>query len=152
MPSEAGSIMGLRETHGRGHLFRALLEGIAFDLRRGRGILEQATGSRIREVRVGGGGARSELVVQILADVLNLPVVRPQSEELSARGAALVAAVGAQLHPSLDAAVSALVPEAPRYVPDPSRVKTYDALYRRVFLRGGRELDALNQELATLVR
>jgi len=151
-PSEAGSIMGLRETHSRAHMFRALLEGIAFDLRRGREILEQATGTRIRELRVGGGGARSELVVQILADVLDLPVLRPSSEELSARGAALVAAAASGVHSSLDAAVAAMVPDAPGYSPDPGRVATYDALYRNVFTRGGEQLHALNRELSAFGR
>ena len=147
-PSETGAIVGLRETHSRAHLFRALLEGVAFDLRRGRAILERATGSRIRELRVGGGGARSPLVVQILADVMNLPVVRPASEELSARGAGIVAAAAAGVHRSVGASVAAMVPEAPRYMPDPERVSTYDALYRSVFSRGGPELSGLNRALS----
>jgi sugar (pentulose or hexulose) kinase len=147
-PSEAGSILGLRETHSRAHMFRALVEGIAFDLRRGREILERATGTRIHELRVGGGGARSQLVVQILADVMDLPVLRPPSEELSARGAALVAAAASGVHPGLSSAVSAMVPAAPRYAPDPERVRTYDALYRNVFMRGGAEMSALNRALS----
>jgi len=147
-PSEAGAILGLRETHSRAHLFRALLEGIAFDLRRGREILEQATGSKITELRIGGGGARSPLVVQILADVMNLPVLRPASEELSARGAALVAAAASGVHRGLGSAVAAMVPDAPRYTPEPAAVRTYDALYRTVFTRGAPELSALNRALS----
>jgi sugar (pentulose or hexulose) kinase len=135
-PDETGSALGFRETHTRGHFFRALLEGIAFDLKRGLSVLEGATGRRVTEIRVGGGGARSELVVQILAEALGLPVLRPRSEELAARGAAIVAAVGAGLHPSFDAAVAAMVPPAPIITPDPTHAALYQRLYEQVYLPG----------------
>lgn len=147
-PAEAGAMMGLRETHSRAHVFRSLLEGIAFDLRRGQGILQGATGARIEEVRVGGGGSRSDVVVQILADVLGLPVLRPPSEELAARGAALVAAAAAGVHPNLTAASSAMVPPAPRVEPDPAAVARYDDLYEQVWSPAPTELRRLSRALA----
>ncbi len=140
--------MGLRETHTRAHLFRSLLEGIAFDLRRGREILEGATGTEIKELRVGGGGSRSDVVVQILADVLDLPVVRPPSEELAARGAALVAAAASGVHANLDAAVAAMVPEAPTTKPQREAAEAYDALYERVWSQGTTETRRLSSQLA----
>lgn len=135
-PAETGTLTGVREVHTRAHLFRSLLEGIAFDLRRGLELLENVTGTPIHEIRVGGGGSRSDVVVQILADVLGRPVSRPPSEELAARGAAIVAAAGAGLHPNLDAAVSAMVPSAPSIPPIPANVVAYDRLYREVFVPG----------------
>jgi sugar (pentulose or hexulose) kinase len=135
-PAETGTVTGVREVHTRAHLFRSLLEGIAYDLRRGRELLENVTGVPWTEVRVGGGGSRSDVVVQILADVLGLPVLRPPSEELAARGAAIVAAAAAGLHPSLTAAVAAMVPDAPRIDPIPANVARYDRLYSEVFLPG----------------
>jgi sugar (pentulose or hexulose) kinase len=150
-PDETGTVIGLRETHTRAHMFRSLLEGIAFDLKRGLRILEGATGARIHELRVGGGGSRSDLVVRILADVLNLPLLRPPSEELAARGAAMVAAVGGGLHPSMDAAVAAMVPEAPRIEPDPGNVARYARVYD-VWARGADETRGLSRALARLRR
>lgn len=135
-PDETGTCIGLRETHKRGHFFRALLEGIGFDLRRGLGILESALHTSVKEIRVGGGGARSSVVVQILSDMMGLPVVRPESEELAARGAAVIAAVGAGLHPSLEAAVTAMVPEAPAIQPDQDNAMLYERMYRQVYLPG----------------
>lgn len=135
-PDETGVSLGFRETHTRGHFFRSLLEGIAFDLKRGLQVLENATGRRISEVRVGGGGARSEIVVQILAEVLGLPVLHPPSEELAARGAAIVAAVGAGLHSSYDEAVRAMVPEAPTVTPSPDNAALYQRLFDRVYVPG----------------
>lgn len=151
-PDETGTVTGMRETHTRGHLFRSLLEGIALDLRRGRLILEGATGARLTELRVGGGGSRSDLVVQILADVLDLPVVRPPSEELAARGAALVAATAAGLHPDMDGAVRAMVPDAPRVLPDPGRARLYARLYEEVFAPGIDEMKGLTRALARAQR
>ena len=142
-PAETGVVVGLREVHTRGHLYRALLEGIALDLRRGAELLQRVSGQRLQEIRVGGGGSRSDLSVQILADVLGLPVRRPASVELSARGAAIVAAVGSGLHPSVDAAVAAMVPDSPLVHPDPERVALYDRLYREVFEPGLDEMRGL---------
>ncbi|NLH48304.1 MAG: hypothetical protein GX444_06845 [Myxococcales bacterium] len=147
-PMETGTCVGLRETHTRGHFFRALLEGIGFDLRRGREILEKAAGVNIAEVRVGGGGSRSSVVVGILADILGVPIVRPPSEELAARGAAIVAAVGSRLYPSYDAAVSAMVPAAETVRPDAKRMALYSRIYREVYLPG---LDAVRKLSGRLV-
>ncbi len=147
-PAEAGTVMGLRETHSRAHVFRSLLEGIAFDLRRGLETLEGATGTKIREIRVGGGGSRSDVVVQLLADVLDLPVVRPTDMELAARGAALVAAVAGGLHPTMDAAVAAMVPPAVTIKPQREAVAAYDTLYEGVWSQGTAETRRLSRRLA----
>ena len=151
-PSETGTCIGLRETHTRGHFFRALLEGIGFDLRRGRGILEKALGTKVKEIRVGGGGARSHLVVQILADIQGLPVARPQSEELAARGAAIVAAVGSGVYPSIERAVKEMVPEAPVVQPDSSHVALYDRMYKNAYLPGLKILRKISGDLAAATR
>lgn len=142
-PAETGVVLGLREVHTRGHLYRALLEGIAFDLRHGAELLQRVSGTRLSELRVGGGGSQSDLAVQIIADVLDLPVRRPASVELSARGAAIVAAAGSGLHPSVDAAVAAMVPDSPVLFPDPTRVATYNRLYREVYEPGLDEMRGL---------
>ena len=146
-PEEVGSCLGLRETHSRGHLFRALIEGIAFDLKRGLTIIEDALNTRVTQLRVGGGGARSSLVVQILADVMELPVARPEFKELSARGAAIIAAVGSGVHPSIASAVSAMVPDAPIVSYDAARAARYRAMYRDVYLPGFKNLRAISRNL-----
>ena len=151
-PDETGTIIGLRETHTRAHLFRSLLEGIAFDLKRGQRILEGATGAKVTEARVGGGGSRSDLVVQILADVLDMPVFRPPSEELAARGAAMVAAVGGGVHADMPAASAAMIPEAPVVQPDPGRAAVYARIYDEVFSMGAEETKGLSRALARVRR
>lgn len=151
-PVETGSCIGLRETHTRSHFFRALLEGIGFDLKRGLGILEKGSGAKIAEVRVGGGGSRSSIVVQILADILGLPVVRPSSEELAARGAAIVAAVGSGVHGSYDEAIAAMVPEAAVVQPDLEATARYAKIYREVYLPGLKTIRRLSGKLSETIR
>lgn len=133
-PMESGTFVGLRDFHTRAHLFRAVVEGICFDLRRGLEVIEARLGTRTVELRVGGGGARSTFVVEVLRDVMGRPVRRPPSEELAARGAAMVAFVGSGHIRSMDDAVRALVPDAPLLAPDPKAATLYDARFRRAFL------------------
>ena len=151
-PFESGAMVGLRETHTRAHLFRALLEGIAFDLKRGLQVLERALNTTVKEVSVGGGGARSDVVVQILADVLGLPVVRPDSEELAARGAALTAAVASGIHRSTDDAVRAMIPDAPTINPQPKQARLYERLFRTVYLPGLKKVGRLSRALGEVPR
>ncbi len=147
-PNETGGWVGLVETHGRPHMFRALLEGIAFDLRRGLEILQTGLGARVRQLRLGGGGARSPLIAQIVADVLDLPVVRPDMHELAARGAAIVAAVGSGVHPSFSEAVSAMVPAKSALPPAAGAAARYERLYQQVYCPGLSRLGALSEALS----
>jgi xylulokinase len=105
-PSARGGWIGLTARHTRGHLIRSVVEGVSFamgqvlDLVRGIGV-------QVDTVRVGGGGARSALWRQMLADVFDTPVATTNTEEGPAYGAALLAGVGAGLWPSVSAACAA---------------------------------------------
>ncbi|MDP8254930.1 MAG: FGGY family carbohydrate kinase [Candidatus Alcyoniella australis] len=151
-PHETGTSVGFRETHNRGHFFRSLLEGIAYDLRRGLEIVDRATGSPVKTLAVGGGGSRSDVVVQILADVTGLPIRRPHSEELAARGAAIVAAAASGLHPDLETAVETMVPDAPLVEPIPENHRLYQRIYRRAYLPGLKILRKTSDALASAYR
>ena len=89
-----GGFVGLGLRHDRGALARAVLEGVAYALRDGLDLIA-ATGQRPESARVSGGGARSELWLQILASVLELPLERTESEAGAAYGAALLGGVAA---------------------------------------------------------
>ena len=122
---------GLSAAHGRAHLARALLEGNAFALR---DVLEaiRTTGHAPVEIVCVAGGARGDLLRQIRADVTGLPVTRPDDVETTARGAAMLAAVGAGLHPDVPAASVAMA--SPRLEPLQPRAECseiYAVLYER---------------------
>ena len=107
-PHARAAWFGLTAAHGRAHLTRALVEGNALALR---DVIEAIAGTGAdapREVVCVGGGARGRLLLQVRASVTGLPVSRPEDVETTARGAAMLAAAGAGLHPSVAAAARAM--------------------------------------------
>lgn len=128
-PFARGAFVGLTLRHTRAHLVRAVLEGVAFGLRDALEIIREMDVA-VAEVRASGGGARSPLWRQILADVLGVEVVTVTTTEGAAYGAALLAGVGAGLFSSVEAACETAVAPTGRTVPDGGRVGRYDALYR----------------------
>ncbi len=92
-PHARGLVIGLTRGTGRAHLARAALEAIAY--RTADALAAMAAVEPIRSLRVDGGAARSDLLMQLVADALGVPVERPVDPETTARGAALAAAVGA---------------------------------------------------------
>lgn len=124
-----GSIIGFKDFHTRAHVYRALIEGLAFALRSGRERIERRTKTPISCIRLSGGGAQSDQVAQIVADVLNLPVERFDDCEASGRGAAIVGAAAMGWYPSISAASEAMVGETRRIPPDPEAAKRYEVLY-----------------------
>jgi xylulokinase len=111
-------LVGLTASHTRAHIVRAILEGVAFSLRDSLTIFEQI-GVPVKTIRLGGGGARSALWRQIQADVYERDVETVEVEEGAAYGAAILAGVGAQAWPSVDAACGAVVRVAGKTSPRP---------------------------------
>ena len=128
-PEGRGSIIGFQDFHTRAHVYRALIEGLAFALRSGKERIERRTKTPISCIRLSGGGAQSDQVAQIMADVLNLPVERFDDCEASGRGAAMVGAAAMGWYPSITAAGEAMLGETYRIAPDPEAAKRYETLY-----------------------
>jgi sugar (pentulose or hexulose) kinase len=133
-PEAKGAIIGWGDVHTRAHLYRAILEGLAYALREGRDRTERRTGTRITELRISGGGSRSAAAVQLAADVFGLPVGRPHTPETSSLGAAIDAMVGLGLQPDFPTAVREMTRVVETRDPEPGTHATYDALYRDVYL------------------
>jgi xylulokinase len=130
-PDARAGWFGLTAAHGRAHLVRALLEGNAFALRDVIDAMRTA-GLTPNELVCVGGGARGDLLLSIRADVTGLPVTRPDDVETTARGAAMLAAVGAGLHPDVRTAATRMAgPRQEPVVPDPDRQSVYAAAQRR---------------------
>jgi len=100
-PAARGAIFGLAGNHGKAHLYRAVMEGIALDQADCMRSVERDTGIRIERYYAVGGGAQSDLWCQIFADCLARPVCRMNTVEASALGAGMAAAAGAGVHSSL---------------------------------------------------
>jgi xylulokinase len=137
-PHARGVIFGLTLRHERRHLARAFLEGVAFALA---DLVDEArrVGVEPGELRAVGGGARSDVWSQIKADVTALPVQTTMTgEHAGALGAAILAAVGSDLVPSVEEAADALVQLSRRFEPDAELVAAYAAvrrIYRELYPR-----------------
>ncbi|MGC8879368.1 MAG: FGGY-family carbohydrate kinase, partial [Anaerolineae bacterium] len=121
-----GGFVGVGLEHGRSHLARAVLEGIAFSVREIYAEFERCR-MPIGPVRVTGGGARSALWRQILADVLQRPITRAGGD--STLGVAIVAAVGLGFYPDFAFAVHAMVKPLAYEEPDPEGMAIYACLF-----------------------
>jgi xylulokinase len=128
----SGILVGLRGNHRRGHLLRAILEGIALEERLHLDAMGTAAGRRIAAVAVLGGGAQSDLWCQILADVLDRPLARTRSTEATALGAAMLAAAAVGVHDSPRAAAAAMGGAGAAFTPGPDAPR-YGRLYREVY-------------------
>lgn len=127
-PHARGVFFGLSQLHSRKHLNRAVLEGVAYGLRDSLELIREL-GMDPEQIRVTGGGAKSPLWRQILADVFGRPVVTLKVEEGPAFGAALIAGVGSCTYSDLSEAVEAAVETDQTVQPDPEHVKVYNERY-----------------------
>jgi sugar (pentulose or hexulose) kinase len=146
-PDAKGAVIGFGDVHTRAHLYRAILEGLAYALREGSEKIEAASGRRIQSLRVSGGGSQSDAALQLTADVFGLPTARPHTYETSGLGAAIVASVGLGLHRDFDAAVAAMTRTARVFDPVPHNAEIYDALYGRVYKHMYQRLAPLYAEI-----
>jgi len=128
-PLARGAFVGLTVRHSLPHFTRAVLEGVAFGLRDGFELMKSAGLTDIKQVRVSGGGAKSQLWRQILADVLDLELVTINTTEGAAYGAALLAGVGAGAWHDVDAACAACVKLTGSTRPQPAVVEKYQRFY-----------------------
>jgi len=123
-----GAILGLTLNTTRSQIYRAALEGLAYQLRDALAVFKRAAGIEAKALRVVGGGARNRLWNQIRADVTGLPVVVPAEVEATALGAAMVALVGAGVYGSVAEARGAIDFGETRTMPSKA-AKTYARLY-----------------------
>jgi xylulokinase len=127
-PHARAALVGLAANHTRAHIIRAILEGVAFSLRDTFEIFREMR-VPVERVRLGGGGARSQLWRQIQADIYGYEVETVEAEEGAAYGAAILAGVGVGAWPSVDAACKAVVRVATRTSPDPRTAQTMERQY-----------------------
>lgn len=138
-PTSRGAVVGFADYHTHIHFYRAIIEGIAFELYHSLKIMEKRSGLKIEEVYVGGGGARSDIVCQITADVFGLPIKRIQTHEACSIGASMVAFLSKGIFKDYDDAISHMVHETSVFLPRPDVHETYMDLYtgayRKIFGR-----------------
>ena len=148
--SKAG-VVGLTPAHGRGHLVRALLEGLSYWLRENLDALGEIVAvPRDGEIIAIGGGTRAALWMRIKADVTGRAVRVVEVPEAAALGAALLAGVGVGTYRSAEEAAASVVRPSTTYEPDPARRVAYDRCYRSVYRELYPALRSVNQRIHEL--
>src|SRR5512136_2782460 len=132
-PEARGAIIGFGGAHTRAHLYRAILEGLAYALRDGADRTTRRSGIPITDLRVAGGGSQSDQAMQITADVFGLPAARPHLYEASGLGAAIDAAVGLKLHPDFNTAIKEMTRLGDTFEPNPKAHMIYEEIYHNVY-------------------
>ncbi|HET8731889.1 MAG TPA: FGGY-family carbohydrate kinase [Moraxellaceae bacterium] len=145
-----GALIGFGDVHGREHVYRAIIEGLMYALRQSKERIERRAGVTLRGLRVSGGGAQSDGVVKIAANVFGLPVERPHTTETSGLGAAICAAVGLGLHPDYRTAVQRMTRVATIVQPDHAEEALYEQLYTRVYRPLYNQLQPLYREIRSI--
>jgi sugar (pentulose or hexulose) kinase len=131
-----GLFAGLSSSHHRGHMYRSILEGIAFEQLFAILSVEKAIGRKVRRLIVIGGGAANDLWCHIFADITGKNICLPKNTEASASGAAIAAAVGSDWYTSFREAANAMTGIRKKIKPDSDNNRKYQELfpiYRRLY-------------------
>lgn len=133
-PLARGALLGLTLSHKQAHIWRACLEAVCFGTR---SCMEglAAAGHECEEIILAGGVTNSPLWLQLHADITGKPVVVCETSNAPLLGCAILAAVGAGIHESIEQAVEAMVRTSKRIEPDPERAKSYNVLYEHTYAK-----------------
>jgi sugar (pentulose or hexulose) kinase len=146
-----GAVIGFGDVHTRAHLYRSILEGIAYALKEGMLRTQKTTGVNVEKIRVSGGGSQSKNALQLTADIFNLPVEKPHTYETSALGAAINAAVGLGFYKDFETAIAKMCRIGETYQPIPENVKVYRQLYNQVYSKMYKRLKPLYNDIRDII-
>ncbi len=142
-----GAMIGFGDVHKKEHIYRAVIEGLAYGLLDGKQRLEKRGNFKFDKLTVSGGASQSDEICQIMADVFNMPLVRGKTHETSGLGAAIITAFGIQAFPSLKEAVNNMVNYADVFNPIPENATIYKDLYEEVYLKMYKNLEPLYKKI-----
>ncbi|MCF0232063.1 MAG: hypothetical protein HUJ63_07330, partial [Enterococcus sp.] len=134
-PLVKGAMVGFSDAITNEHIYRAIIEGVAFALKEGMEHFEKILKHEISSLRVSGGGSRSEEVCQITADIFNRRVSVVQTYETCSLGAAIAGFVAMGEYGTVDQAVNQMVRITKTYEPNPKNAEIYEQLFRTVYLK-----------------
>jgi len=123
-----GALLGFDGSQGRAHIYRSILEGIALTMANNTAAMEKTLGCWLSPVLVSGGGSRSDVMMQVVADVFDRPARRTTVTDAAGLGAAICAAVGQGIYPDWDQATAAMVAIGDQFAPDAPAVRAYQQI------------------------
>jgi sugar (pentulose or hexulose) kinase len=146
-PEAKGAIIGWSDVHTKVHLYRAIVEGVAFGIQEGFLGMQKRMKHHVKEIRVSGGGSKSNAICQITADIFNLPVSRVQTNETSSLGTAVAAFLASKDFNSPEEAVASMVRVTQTFTPNQEAGKRYAYLYKKVYSKIYPKLIGLYRDL-----
>ncbi|WP_310620014.1 FGGY-family carbohydrate kinase [Flexibacterium corallicola] len=146
-----GAIIGFGEYHTRGHFYRSIIEGIAYELKYGLRKIERKSRMPVKTLRVSGGGSQSDAIMQITADIFGVTTERPHTFETAGLGAAISASVGIGVHNDFPSAMECMTRQTDIFTPDPETKELYKQLYNDVFRKIPGRLAPLNSALQSIL-
>lgn len=132
-PLAKGAIVGFSDAITSEHVYRAIIEGIAYALREGLEHFEHKIHHKIPTIRISGGGSQNDKICQITADIMNKPVSRVQTYETSSLGAAIAGFLAIGEYKNVDEAVKNMVEVTTTFMPNKENAKKYDYLFNRCY-------------------
>jgi xylulokinase len=124
-----GALIGFTGRHGKSHVYRAMLEGIAFEQRFLTEGAESATNAKASEIIALGGGSRNKVWCQIIADVMQRPVKVVRESESTCLGAGMLAAAAVGIHKNIELAARSMSGVSSVFEPESSNIGVYQELY-----------------------
>ena len=134
-PLAKGAILGFSNVHTRKHIYRAIVEGIAFALREGLELIEKAQKQKVKSLRISGGGSLSDEVCQITADIFDLEISRVQTIESTSLGAAIATFTAVKEFKDVNEAVENMTKVSTTFKPNQTNYRLYDQIYHDVYLK-----------------
>lgn len=130
-----GSMIGFTESHTKYHIYRAIIEGIAYALREGIDRISGKTGTMVTRAALSGGGANSDVICQIMADVFGIETYKTSVKDTTALGAAMAAFIALGTYRNLEEAGEKMISESAVFAPNPESSKLYDEIYKQVYIK-----------------
>jgi sugar (pentulose or hexulose) kinase len=146
-PEARGCMIGFHDEHTKYHIYRAMIEGLGYALLEGIERIEKKSKSIIKEFGLSGGGSQSDVICQIMADILNRPVYRVQTSETTGLGAAIAGFLGVEIYSDLEKAISEMVHKDKIYFPNENNVKIYSELYTHVYKKTYKRVKPLYEKI-----
>lgn len=132
-PNAKGAIIGWSDVQSKYHIYRAIIEGINYELMHGLYKMSKRGKQNIKEIYVGGGGSKSDEICQICADMLGLPVKRIQTHEACGLGSSIIAFVSLGVYEDVKDAINNMVRVKDTFTPDMSKHDYYYKIYRIIY-------------------
>ena len=142
-----GAIIGFGDVHKKEHMYRAVVEGLAYGLKDGMKKIQKRGKMKFEKLTVSGGAAQSAEICQISADIFNLPILRGKTYETSGLGAAIITAYGLDLFDSIQKASENMVHYQKTFKPNAENAKLYNRLFNDVYQKMYKRLEPLNKKI-----